>query len=406
MIIMKVTHNYKKDIMDIATSFSAFQTSEQAATDAIRKLQSKIANPKLILVYFSENYDEALIQQALTDAFPNTQVLGCSSCQGVMTDEGYNQGEGIALWGICDDRGAFGSAIVSSNQPPYEMAQQALLRAIENSGRPGELPALILLHSSPGGEEEVIKGIEDELGISIPIIGGSAADDHVQGNWGLFTHEQRCKKGVGLCVFYPSCKISFSFHSGYASTGLSAIATRTQGRELIELNGRPAIEIYQGWMGQVLSDENSITSESSLNPLGRIAGKVHDLPYFKLAHPLKVTARGGIELFATIEEGERLFFMEGTEERLITRAGRVIDSALDIGSASHELNPIGGITIYCAGCMRRVQNRMDEVAHYVNKAMHHAPFVCPFTFGEQGQFIGGENAHGNLMISAVLFHKD
>ncbi|MGR5148135.1 FIST signal transduction protein [Photobacterium alginatilyticum] len=392
--------------MDIATSFSAFHAAKHAVSDAIRKLKSKIINPKLILAYFSEHYDEQLIQQVLVAEFPNSQILGCSSCQGVMTDEGYNRGEGIALWAMCDYEGAFGSAIVSTNQSPSDMARQALLRAIENSDRPGELPALILLHSSPGHEEEVIQGIEDELGIPVPIIGGSAADDHVRGNWKLFTHEQQCKEGVGLCVFYPSCNISYSFHSGYASLGTSAIATRTEGRELIELNHRPAIDIYQEWIGQPLSGENSIVSRSCLNPLGRIAGKVHGLPYFKLSHPLKVTQRGGIELFANVEEGEELFFMEGTEERLITRAGRVIDSAFDIGSASQELDPIGGITIYCAGCMLQVQDRMEEVAQYVNKAMHHTPFVCPFTFGEQGQFVGGENAHGNLMISAVLFHRD
>ncbi|WP_299018766.1 FIST signal transduction protein [uncultured Photobacterium sp.] len=392
--------------MDIATSFSAFHSSDHAVSDAIRKLKSKITNPRLILVYFSENYDDALIQQALTTAFPDAQILGCSSCQGVMTDEGYNRGEGIALWAMCDYNGAFGSAIVSTKQSPYDMARQALLRAIENSGRPGELPALILLHASPGKEEDVIKGIEDELGSPVPIVGGSAADDHVKGNWRIFTHEQRCQEGVGLCVLYPSCNISYSFHSGYASTGLSTVVTRTDGRELVELNNKPAIEVYQSWLGQELSDENSIVSKSSLNPLGRVAGRIHDLPYFKLAHLLKVTPRGGIELFATVEEGEELFFMEGTKERLITRAGRVINSAFDIGSVNSSLDPIGGITIYCAGCMLQVQNRMEEVAEHVNKAMHHAPFVCPFTFGEQGQFIGGENAHGNLMISAVLFHRD
>jgi len=112
--------------------------------------------------------------------------------------------------------------------------------------------------------------------------------------------------------------------------------------------------------------------------LGRIAGTVHDLPYFKLAHPLRVTEQRGIELFA---------------------------QAYDI-SRSNRLDPIGGITIYCAGCMLKVKDRMKDVAKYVNIAMHNAPFVCPFTFGEQGQFVGGENAHGNLMISAVLFHRD
>ncbi|MCG7587938.1 FIST N-terminal domain-containing protein, partial [Photobacterium sp. OFAV2-7] len=185
--MMRATHNNKYENMDIATSFSAFHASEHAVSDAIRKLKSKIINPKLILAYFSENYDEQLIQQVLTSEFPNSQILGCSSCQGVMTDEGYNRGEGVALWAMCDYQGAFGSAIVSTNQSSYDMARQALLRAIENSGRPGELPALILLHSSPGHEEEVIQGIEDELGIPVPIIGGRAADDHVRGNWKMFT---------------------------------------------------------------------------------------------------------------------------------------------------------------------------------------------------------------------------
>ncbi|OAN17909.1 hypothetical protein A3K86_03045 [Photobacterium jeanii] len=390
--------------MDIATSFSAFHSSDQAISDAIRKLDMKIANPKLVLVYLSEHYDENIVRARITDAYPESQVLACTSCQGIMTDAGYKRGEGIALWALCDYNGAYGSAIVSSNQTPYDMARQAVLQAIENSGRPGELPALILLHATPGAEEEVLKGIEDELTVPVPIIGGSAADDYVKGNWKLFNQHQTTQNGVGICVFYPSCEVSFSFHSGYASTGKYAFATKVEGREVVELNGRPASEIYFNWLGKSLAS-SEIMRKSSLNPLGRVAGQVHDLPYFKLSHPCKVTDRGGIELFATVEQGEKLYFMEGTEERLVSRAGRVIESANEIGS-SKEMDPIGGIAIYCAGCMLQVQEKMNDVAKYINKAMHEAPFVCAFTFGEQGQFTGGENAHGNLMISAVLFHRD
>lgn len=395
----------ERRIMDIATSISAINSSESAILDAICKLQQKITNPKLVLAYFSEHHDETLIKNRLHEQYPDAQVLGCSSCRGVMTDEGYNYGDSIALWAMCDYNGAFGTALVSTNQSPFEMAQQAVLRAIENSGRPGELPALILLHATPGSEEDVIRGIERELGASIPIIGGSAADDFVSGNWKLFTHEHTSQHGVGVCVFYPSCQVSYSFHSGYANTNQSAVVTKVEGREIVELDNEPAINIYEKWLDKNLSQASNIINESSLNPLGRVVGKVHELEYYKLAHPLKVTERGGIELFATVEESETVFCMMGTDERLITRAGRVIDSANDVGRKG-ELDPIGGITIYCAGCMLKVQDRMHEVASYVNHAMHQAPFVSPFTFGEQGQFIGGENAHGNLMISAVLFHRD
>lgn len=390
--------------MDIATSFSSSHDTRTAIAEAISRLKLQIINPKLILVYFSESYEVAPFQEALHSAFPEAQILGCSSCQGVMTDEGYHGGAGVALWAISDYYGAYGSAIVATSQSKYEMARQALLKAIANCQRFGEMPSMILLHASPGEEEDIIRGIEDELGTSVPIIGGSAADNFIQGNWMIFNQEQQSKNGVGICVFYPSCKISFSFHSGYASTGSSAVATRVNGRELLELDGRPAVEVYQEWLGEALI-EQQFNFASSLNPLGRIAGQIHDLPYFKLAHPLRITEQGGIELFATITPGETLYFMEGTEERLITRAGRVVGSAFELYSNS-QLHPIGGITIYCAGCMLRVQHRMAEVAEYVNKAMQNAPFVSPFTLGEQGQFAGGENAHGNLMISAVLFHKD
>lgn len=405
MSIITVSSDKKYDHMDIATSFSSHSDTNLAIREAIDSLTTKVFKPQLVLAYFSEHYDVVLLRNALSEEYPDAQILACSSCQGIMTDEGYISDQGIALWSVSDHYGAYGSAIVSTNQSPKDMARQAVLRAIENSGRPGELPALILLHATPGHEEEVISGIESEVGGAVPIIGGSAADDLVAGQWNLFTHHQIAQKGVGIVVFYPSCQVSYSFHSGYASSGLSAIATRVEGREVIELDGRPAMDVYQEWLGKTLAINDSIVSESSLNPLGRIAGTVHDLPYFKLAHPLRVTEQRGIELFAQVNEGEVLYFMEGTVERLVTRAGRVINSAYDI-SRSNRLDPIGGITIYCAGCMLKVKDRMKDVAKYVNIAMHNAPFVCPFTFGEQGQFVGGENAHGNLMISAVLFHRD
>jgi len=216
MSIITVSADKKYDHMDIATSFSSHSDTNLAIREAIDSLTTKVFKPQLVLAYFSEHYDVVLLRNALSEEYPDAQILACSSCQGIMTDEGYISDQGIALWSVSDHYG-------------------------ENSGRPGELPALILLHATPGHEEEVISGIESEVGGAVPIIGGSAADDLVAGQWNLFTHHQIAQKGVGIVVFYPSCQVSYSFHSGYASSGLSAIATRVEGREVIELDGRPAI---------------------------------------------------------------------------------------------------------------------------------------------------------------------
>lgn len=109
-------------------------------------------------------------------------------------------------------------------------------------------------------------------------------------------------------------------------------------------------------------------------------------------------------MFTTVNQGDTLYQMHGTEEQLVARAGRVVLTARDYEST--DPNIVGGLAIYCAGCMLQVRNSLHDVAFNMKGAMQGAPFVCAFTFGEQGQFAGGETGHGNLMISAVLFHKD
>ena len=78
-----------------------------------------------------------------------------------------------------------------------------------------------------------------------------------------------------------------------------------------------------------------------------------------------------------------------------------------ISAAGFEPESItGALVIYCAGCMLTVQDDMQQVARQIDAAIDHAPFLGIFTFGEQGCFIGNENSHGNLMISAVVFSNE
>ena len=60
----------------------------------------------------------------------------------------------------------------------------------------GELPQLVLLHTSPGLEEVVLAGIDAEFGATVPVVGGSAADDGVAGQWQLCWDEGRDHKGA------------------------------------------------------------------------------------------------------------------------------------------------------------------------------------------------------------------
>lgn len=382
----------------------------EAVSAIVSEISKTIHSPDLILAYYTETQNAPALKEELKKYYPNSQLLACSSCQGTMSDKGYSQGHSIAALAIQDEKGAYGTSAchLNTSRSVIDQVKDVLQQAIANSERLGELPSLIILHSTSGYEELILQGIRDELGVNIPIIGGTAADDHIQGNWTLFDTSTLTTEGIAMAVLYPSARVSYSFHSGYAHTELSAIATKVEGRKLQELNGMPAAGVYSTWYKTLAKrelDTRMIFAQSTLYPLGRKAGEIHGLPYFSLTHPAAVTPEGGIDIFCDLDEGEQVHFMTGTTQMLISRAGRVVDSANDDQQSSNSI-PIGGIAIYCAGCMLHVMDSLNDVANNISNSMHNAPFICPFTFGEQGQFIGGEIGHGNLMISAVLFHKE
>ncbi len=106
--------------------------------------------------------------------------------------------------------------------------------------------------STPGHEEEILAGIESVLGPNVPVLGGSAADNAVLGNWSVIGNGAGSREGVAVSAVFPSCEPGYSFHSGYSATSHFGIVTRAKDRVLQEIDGRPAARVYNEWTGGAL----------------------------------------------------------------------------------------------------------------------------------------------------------
>jgi len=393
--------------MKIATAFSSNSDLKTALNEASEQLQKELgAQPDLALVYFTENY-AANELAGLLDNQQATQVHGCSSCLGVMDSNGFHTGEGSAfgIWGAHDPDGAYGSALVEMNNHPRQAGAEAIKQALINAARAGEIPDLVWLSATPGNEESVIQGIQDVVGTDVPIAGGSAADNSVAGNWSIIANNDACTDGVAITVMFPSVKISYAFQSGYSPTHHTGVVTKASGRTIYEIDNKPAAEVYGKWADGVINDSlegGNVLAQTTFNPLGRKAASVGKIDYYKLSHPDAVTENRALSLFSEFSNGDEITLMSGSRNSLISRAGRVAKSALNV----EELDASkisGALVVFCAGCMLTIQDDMEEVVDSINDAFETKPFLGGFTFGEQGCFVEGGNTHGNLMISMVVF---
>ena len=399
--------------MKIATTVSSARVTEAAADELLAFLASESNEaPQLLLVYFTEQHAGAALLSCLRAHLPQTRIMGCSSCQGVMTQKGYHAHEQgcVAIWALWDPKGAYGCAAVGYQQDDASDIVAASRRAVDlalaRAGRPGELPALIWLHATPGMEEQVIAGIQQRLGASVPIVGGSAADNGVKGRWQLLADDGCFDSGVAVTLFYPACRLICSFQSAYMKAGFSGIVTRAQGRELLEIDAELAADVYDRWTQGALSAAaqggGSVMRYTTFFPLARQAGALAGVPYFKLSHPEAVTSRRGIRLFTEVAVGERVILMRGDGNTLVTQAGRASSFTPVLGYGDELGEPIGALNVFCAGSMMALGADMSQVVDSLRASVGSIPFIAPFTFGEQGRFSGGENAHGNLMVSTVL----
>ncbi len=365
--------------------------------------------PRLVIASYSSLCDHQSVISGLKNQFPDSAVMGASTCRGALTATGvvaFGQAN-LSLWGLCDQDGDYGVGFAELANDAVAATQRALEGALEHCSREGELPDLVWMHASPGQEELVVATIDDYFGGDVLIVGGSAADETLEANWTCFAGTDVGTEGVSIAVMFSSYEVSTSFQSGYLPTASTGVATRCEGRTVFEIDHQPAAEVYNRWADNLVDLDNvalpaNVLGCSTLSPLGVAVGDVSGIPYFSLVHPETYTEDLALTFFCEVQEGDKLTLMSGSVDNIVSRPGRVANEAIFHPEAG-DGDVVGGLVVFCGGCLLAVEPRAEEISTHLNESMQGSAYLGCFTFGEQGCLLGGENRHGNLMISVTVF---
>jgi hypothetical protein len=392
-------------------------TEIEAVKKSVSMMKENVSDPELVILYSTVGYDTGIVQENLRKEIGNApRIFGFTSCWGVITKDGVHAGEkaSLAILGLSSDAADFGVAgdKITESDCIENKAEAVTRKAIADSGNtPGSIPTIVLMGASPGIEEDVLKGIVKAVGVNIPVYGGSAADNTLEGNWKVFSNNNSYSSGFSIAVIFTDLKIGHAFHSGYLGSSKNAVATKVKTddpRVLLELDNRPAAEVYNEWaydkFDEQLNKGGSILGPASFYPIAKkiqFQGQTH----FIGIHPSYIDKETkALSLFANIKKGERLYFTEGTPDALIYRPRTIVRRALVSGRIKKKIAGVGFL-IYCGGTMLAVQDRIKEIVPIINKAIGNTPYIGAFTFGEQGNIEGYGNFHGNLMCSIVVMGK-
>jgi len=386
------------------TAFSAATEPTQLVNELCAQLQAR--RPASVSFVFAPQSQLRLLGQSTSLLATSNCWVGGSSCLAGLTEQHLSLGQSqVAVLQIDDAAGAYGVgfAELTLEQPLDSLIRNILRQALEHAGRPAERPSLIWVCQPPGHEELVLHAIQQVVGVDVPIFGGSSADDEVSGLWCQFAQGHCAGNLFAILAMFPSDTVEGYFTCGYGLAGPSAVVTAVEGRRLLQLDGRPARDLYFEWLGRPYNPaEPMILARCALTPLARVVETIAGLPILLVSHPATQEPDGSLTLFSRVELGERVHLLQTLDVNFSQRAAMVAATVVR-RLLGQQLLPKAALITFCAGCMLTMRSQIPELLMCLRRELPEVPFVVTFFFGEQGIFADGQSRHGNLMISAVVF---
>jgi len=414
----------------VGTGWSTKENPQEAVKEAVEMAlegkQDKV--PDFAIIFASSGSDMEAILSKAKELFKNKTKIygGTSDSRAVMTNRGfakatdrayeYAKMEGkrsLAIMTVTSKDIVFG--VGSANFADYPSVQEgskvAILNAIKSAGKsPKELPQAILVTPARGLEEEAIEGIERVVGSHTPILGGTPGGP----TFSVFGENKVYEKGISLAVIYTKFSAGYIFEGGFdVKDPNTGIVTKVDRQAIVEIDGKPALDVYDAWLGGEIGKLcketirfDLVRGLLTLHPLYRKYTSPNGKVYSLFSHPWprdKTLVEKSVSTSTKIKVGERIYLSHGTWETLMNRVGNLPKMAKMQGKIDMNAKPIFGIGYICAGVLGTIpETEREKMPFLINYSNNNAPFIAPFTWGEQGHFPGIGNKHGNLLTSFLV----
>ena len=361
---------------------------EEAIAEAVLQAGQPLGNHQpsfLMLLASPTTYDQKGLLAALKRRHPSSTIIGCST-SGEITGAGPFD-KSIALMAIFSDQIKFvpgvGKDIKNdSRDAGKQLAQEILAKA------KGEKPraALILPDGLAGNGADIVRGILDIFGQDFMLAGGSAGDDFLFKQTSEYFNDEVLTDSVVGVGLYGNFSFGIGVRHGWIPIGTSRTVTKSKSNILYELDGKPAIQIYEDQFGKdkvMVSPTEPLAKLAITYPLGIVLPNQSE---YLIRDPITVDANGAITCAAEVPEGSQVYIMIGSREEAIQAAEQAARMAVE------QLQGKPPKAAFLFNCIARkkllMTKKKEEIDAIRNIIGPEIPLIGFYTYGEQAPLKG------------------
>jgi hypothetical protein len=362
----------------------SYAVGANAAQDAFGKLGSPAADA--VIVFSSIKYDQEKMLAGVRSVTKDALLVGASTA-GEITTDGPLAKHSVAVMMISSDTIGFSSGL---GEDIAKNAREAGKVAAEQvKARSGDRLKAFMMFSDAlaGNGADTVRGVLDSLGQHFPVVGGSSGDDFNFKKTYQYLNDKVYSGAIVGLGLEGDFKIGIGVKHGWIPVGTPLKVTKSEGSVLHELDGKPAISIYEDYFGA--EEAKNLRTETLAKlalqyPLGM---KVEGSDELMLRAPFSVDANGSITCAAEVPEGTEMQLMIGSQEEAFKVAKVAAQSAI---AQLEGATPKAVIIFNCIARSKLFGTRAGEEIAAIQEAVGaDVPLIGFYTYSEQAP-LGGE----------------
>jgi len=351
-----------------------------AAKEAVRMANLNIHNKRADLAICFSSVDLAssiLIKTINISLGEHIPIIGCSGAAIICNQDICKHGVVVMLLnlpeGVHFNTACTKELAAKSSQGAGEELGQKLLYGFKGVRR--DLSIMFCDGLIQEGSN-LIHGLQEKLGRSFPLVGGSASDNLKFQKTYLYFNQEIFSDGACAILFGGKLNFGLGVKHGWKPLGKPRYVTKCSGNIVRAIDNTPAAQVYEEYFACNLTElRKKLKYISVLYPIGiYLPGEEEYL----LRNLISIENDGSLVFQGNVPENSLIRLMIGTKESCLTATRQATDEAKKSGANNFVL-VFDSISRYIL--LRREANReLKIIKEGVGKD---TPVIGLYTYGEQ-----------------------
>jgi hypothetical protein len=391
--------------------FSDHRNPAQAGRDAALQAlgQAGTAKPDFVFVFATVGYNQQALLRAIREVTAGAPLSGCSG-EGIITRETVSETNfGVAVMVISSAELRFNHAMIQGIGGKAGQAGERLAGEIRPFLAPDNIACFLLADGLVFNFDPFLSAFEAGLRQAgqagpLPLFGGLAADNWASHKTYQYHNDEVFSEGLSCVVMSGSGGIASGVNHGCVPVGGKRTITRSQGNIIYEIDGMPALDALQDYLGEDWRTQWNKTSLNVCLGFKTPAHLKHGYEEYIIRYMMgKDDEQGGVTIQSEVSEGTELWIVRRDKE-LIACGMQAISGQIREQLAGRT--PRFVLQFECVGrgkVVFREQEKLELIRGLQQEIGENVPWIGLYTYGEIGPVVSNNCFHNFTSVVTAVY---